>query len=137
MVNCALVLFCCHRKEGINNCPIFVFNTPNIKLIILFVFIQGSSDQTAVEEASATTYPPFGGLSLHRFVNQNNSVLPAYHTGIFLSFSDFRSTLLHYEEIKRAFLSCNSNGGLPEILLMLILLNMGMSSDFLYGEKGR
>lgn len=78
------------QKEGINNCLIFVFSTSNMKLIILFVFIQGSSDQAAVEEASATAYPPFGRLSLHRFVNQNNSVvLPAYHTGIFLSFSDF------------------------------------------------
>lgn len=32
-------LLACHRKERINNCLIFIFNTPNIKLIILLVFI--------------------------------------------------------------------------------------------------
>lgn len=88
MLNCAMVLFSyLAGKERINNCQILVLNTPNIKLIILFLFILGSFDQTAIEDASTIAYPPFGRLSLHRFVNQNNSVLPVYHKGIFLSFS--------------------------------------------------
>lgn len=32
-------LVACRRKERINNCLIFIFNTPYIKLIILLVFI--------------------------------------------------------------------------------------------------
>jgi len=51
------------------------------------VFILGSFDQTATEEASTVAYPPFGRLSLHRFVNQNNFALPVCHKGVFQSFS--------------------------------------------------
>lgn len=140
-------LLACHRKEGINNCLIFVFNTPNIKVILLLVFIQGSSDQTAVEEASATTYPPFGRLSLHRFVNQHNSVLPVYILFWLFGVLCYITRLKEQSSLVTQMMACQ-NFCLCKLwhfkckkhcilLNMCVCIGIGMNSHFLYGEKGR